>query len=60
VEVRGRQHPRRRYREAPRDPARSETPRTHRINLQGNLEIPLLSRGKGTQDRIVKPQGERR
>jgi len=42
------------------DPARSETPCTHEINLYGNREIPLSSGVEGTRDRIVKPQGERR
>jgi hypothetical protein len=60
VEVSGRQHRICRYREAWPDPARSETPRTHEINLQGNREILLSSGVEGTADRIVKPQGERR
>ena len=60
LETDGRQHRVRRYREASMDPARSETPRTHEINLHGNREIPLSSVVKGTADRIVKPQGERR
>ena len=56
----GRQHWTCRYREARPDPARSETPRTHEINLYGNREIPSSSVVEGTSDRIVKPQGERR
>ena len=42
------------------DPARSETPRTHEINLHGNREIPSLAAAMGAAVRIVKPQGERR
>ena len=60
VETGGRQHWTCRYREARPDPARSETPRTHGINLYGNREIPASSEVEGTADRIVKPQGERR
>ncbi len=60
VEIGGRQHRTCRYREAWPDPARSETPCTHEINLYGNREIPLSSGVEGTRDRIVKPQGERR
>ena len=36
----GRQHPVRRYREAHRSPARSETPCTYGNTLRGNREIP--------------------
>ena len=60
VEASGRQHGTCRYREARPDPARSETPCTHEINLYGNREIPASSAVKGAADRIVKPQGERR
>jgi len=60
VEIGGRQNWTCRYREARPDPARSETPCTHEINLRGNREIPSSSVVKGTADRIVKPQGERR
>ena len=60
VEVGGRQHRTCRYREARTNPARSETPRTHEINLLGNREIPLSSGVESIPDRIVKPQGERR
>ena len=60
VEVGGKQHWTCRYREARSDPARSETPCTHEINLRGNREIPLSSGLEGSPDRIVKPQGERR
>jgi len=60
VEVGGRQHPRRRQRETPRDPARSKTPCMPGINLQGNREIPRLSAVEGDVDRIGKPKGVRR
>jgi len=60
LENNGRQHRTCRYREARPDPARSETPRTHGINLYGNREIPSPSVARGATDRIVKPQGERR
>ena len=60
LDLSGRQHRTCRYREARLDPARSETPRTHGINLYGNRDIPSSSVVKGTADRIVKPKGERR
>jgi len=60
LEEGGRQHRACRYREARPDPARSETPRTHGINLYGNREIPASSAAMGAAGRIVKPQGERR
>lgn len=60
LEKNGRQHRTCRYREARPEPARSETPRTHGINLYGNREIPALSAAIGAADRIVKAQGERR
>ncbi len=40
VEVGGRPHSSRRYRETRRDPARSETPRTYASTAHGNREIP--------------------
>jgi hypothetical protein len=60
LEFSGRQYRVRRQCEAHTDPARSETPRTHGINSHGNREIRSLSEVKGTADRIVKLQGERR
>ena len=61
VEIGGRQHRRRRYRETPKDPARSETPSTHGITAHGNREIPRSSAKKGgNADRIGKSKDERR
>ena len=54
----GRPHPRRRYREAPRSPARSETPCTCGNTLRGNREIPCLSRPG--RDRVGKSKDTRR
>jgi len=45
VEGGGRQHPLRRYREALRDPARSETPSTYGNTSHGNREVPHLAGG---------------
>ena len=60
VEIGGRQHRARRYCEARRDPARSETPSMHGSTSRGNREIPRSSvAGKGT-DRIGNPKGKRR
>jgi hypothetical protein len=56
----GRQDRACRYREARPDPARSETPCTHGINMRGNREIPSLTAAMVLAVRIVKPQGERR
>jgi hypothetical protein len=44
VEVCGRPHQTRRYGEARLDPARSETPSTHRSTSHGNREILRLAR----------------
>jgi hypothetical protein len=60
VEEGGRQHPGRRYREASRDPARSETPCTFGITLHGNREIPGPPAEDGTAGRVGKPKGVRR
>ena len=44
----GRQHPRRRYREAAGNPARSETPGTYGSTSRGNREVPPFALdGKG-------------
>ena len=59
VEVGGRPHRRRRYREALADPARSETPRTCRSTADGNREIPRLSEAEGAPDRIGKSKDTR-
>jgi hypothetical protein len=56
----GRQHPGRRYREAPRSPARSETPSTYECTLRGNREV-LCSPGKiAIPGRIGKSTDTRR
>ncbi len=56
----GRQHPRRRYREAPRSPARSETLCTYGNTLRGNREIPCLSEATRASDRVGKSKDTRR
>jgi RNA-directed DNA polymerase len=54
VELSGRQDWRRRKREMPLDPARSETLSMHASTLSASREIPCLSVGEGTTDRIGK------
>jgi len=54
VELSGRQDWRRRKREMPLDPARSETLSMHASTLSGSREIPCLSVGEGNTDRIGK------
>ena len=56
----GRQHPGRRYREALRNPARSETPGTHGNTLRGNREIPCSSEAARASDRVGKSKDARR
>ena len=56
----GRQHPRRRYRETSRNPARSETPRTLGSASHGNREIPCPSEAIGASDRVGKSKDKRR
>jgi len=56
---RGRQHPRRRFREATRDSTRSQTPRTYGRTAHGNREIPWSTAPRGAA-RIGKPKGKRR
>jgi len=56
----GRPHLPRRYRETRRDPARSQTPRTHGSILHGNREIPCLSVADGATDRVEKSKDVRR
>jgi len=56
----GRPHSVRRYGEAQRDPARSETPGMYGGTLCGNREIPPPSAGRGPADRIGNPTGRRR
>ena len=60
VEVGGRRHPTRRYRETRRDPARSETPRTYGNTAHGNREIPRLPGEMHTTGRIGKSKDVRR
>jgi len=55
-----RQHPWRRHRKAPRDPARSKTPRMHGSTLRGNREIPRLLVAEGATGRIGKSKDVRR
>ena len=56
----GRQHPGRRYREALRGPARSETPRTHGHSSHGNREIPGPPAAARAAGRIGKSKDRRR
>ena len=60
VEEGGRPHSGRRYGEAHRDPARSETPRTHGNTSHGNREIPCSPAADGAAGRAVKSQDVRR
>src|SRR6266540_1046391 len=56
----GRPHPRRRYREVPRDPARSETPCTYGSTSHGNREIPRSPQTEYVRGRIGKSKDARR
>jgi hypothetical protein len=56
----GRPHPRHRYREVPRDPARSETPCTYRSTSHGNREIPRSPQRELVWGRIGKSKDARR
>lgn len=60
VEVRGRQNQMRRHREVYLDPARSKTPGMYASTLCGNREIPHLSAGERTADRVGKSKDVRR
>src|SRR5438128_9502207 len=60
VEVRGRPHPGRRYRETPWSPARSETPCTHRHTSRENRESPCPPVGDGPAGRVGKSKDVRR
>jgi hypothetical protein len=60
VEVSGRPHRLRRYRETRRDPAQSETPRMCGNNSHGNREIPAPSVERTATDRIGTSKDERR
>ncbi len=56
----GRQHPERRYREALRDPARSETPCTYGNTSRGSREIPSPPVADGAAGRVGKSKDVRR
>jgi hypothetical protein len=56
----GRPHPRRRDREAQRDPARSETPSTYGNTSHGNREIPCPPAADGAAGRVGKSEDVRR
>jgi hypothetical protein len=56
----GRQHPVRRYREAQRNPARSETPCTHGSTLRGNREVPCSPGNAVAPGRVGKSKDVRR
>jgi len=60
VELSGRQDWRRRKREMPLDPARSETLGVHVSTLSGSREIPCLSVGERSTDRIGKSKDAHR
>jgi hypothetical protein len=60
VEPSGRQHRVHRHRKVCQDPARSETPCMYGSTLCGNREIPRLSAGERTADRIGKSKDIRR
>lgn len=55
----GRQHPTCRYREAWRDPARSETPSMHGRTVHGNREIPRSPSGHIADGRARKSKDVR-
>ncbi len=56
----GRPHPRRRQRETPRDPARSQTPCMYGNIPDGNREILGVSAQRGRADCIGKSEDARR
>lgn len=56
----GRQHRVHRHCKVHQDPARSQTPCMYRNSLCGNREVPRLSVGKKTADRIEKSKDVRR
>ena len=60
VENVGRQHRVHRQRKVYQDPARSETPCMYASTLHGNREIPRLSAGERTADRVGKSEDEHR
>jgi len=56
----GRPHPRHRYREVLRDPARSQTPCTYGNTSHGNREIPRSPQTEDVWGRIGKSKDARR
>ena len=56
----GRPHPRHRYREVLRDPARSQTPCTYGSTSHGNREIPRSPQTEYVWGRIGKSKDARR
>ena len=60
LEISGRPHRVYRYRKVHQDPARSETPSMQGTTLRGNREIPRLSAGERTADRVGKSKDVRR
>ena len=60
VEVRGRPHPKHRYREMPGNPARSETPSMHGNTSRENREIPCPPATDGVAGRVGKSKDTRR
>ena len=60
VENDGRQYRVHRHREVCLDPARSKTPCMYASTLCGNREIPRLSAGERTADRVGKSKDVRR
>ena len=56
----GRPHPRHRYREVLRGPARSQTPCTYRSTSHGNREIPRSPQAELAWGRIGKSKDARR
>ena len=60
LEIVGRQHRVHRHRKVYQDPARSETPCMYASTLFGNREIPRLSAGERTADRVGKSKDVRR
>jgi RNA-directed DNA polymerase len=60
VRRRGRRHPGPRYRERPRDPARSETPGTYGHTSHENREIPWVPAAMAAAGRIEKSKDVRR
>jgi len=56
----GRPHPRRRYRETPGNPARSETPSMYGSTSRENREIPCPPAADGVAGRVGKSKDTRR